>query len=166
MANPYIGEVRLFAGNFPPAGWKFCNGELLPISEYETLFQLIGTTYGGDGETTFRLPDLQSRVPIHQGNGYVIGETGGAEEVTLTTPQLPVHNHTAVASAGVGTLNSPAGALPASGPQGLYSEGAGDAVLAASAVTAVGGSQPHENRQPFVALNYVISLFGIWPSQT
>lgn len=166
MANPFIGEVRLFGGNFPPVGWKFCNGELLPIAEYETLFNLIGTTYGGDGQTTFRLPDLQSRVPIHQGNGYVVGETGGVEEVTLTTQQLPVHNHATFASTGAGNLNSPAGALPASGPQGLYSEGTGDAALAATAVAPTGGWQPHENRQPFIAMNYIISLFGIWPSQS
>lgn len=164
MANPYIGELRLFAGNFPPSGWMLCDGALLPISQYDTLYALIGTTYGGNGHTTFALPDLRGRVPIHQGNTYVIGETGGVEQVTLTTQQLPSHSHALLANPGTGTVNSPAAAMPAAGPQGLYSEGTGDALLASSAVTPVGGSQPHENRQPYVALNYIISLFGIWPS--
>src|SRR5207249_3306348 len=98
MAQPYIGEIRMFAGNFAPAGWMFCEGQVLPISEYETLFTIIGTTYGGDGQETFALPDLRSRVPIHQGNGFILAETGGAEEITLTTQQIPIHTHTPRAS--------------------------------------------------------------------
>src|SRR6516165_9248553 len=98
MAQPYVGEIRMFAGNFAPAGWMFCEGQLLPISEYETLFNLIGTTYGGDGQSTFALPDLRGRLPLHQGSGYVIGQSGGAETVTLTTQQMPVHSHSLMAS--------------------------------------------------------------------
>src|SRR5581483_1808798 len=108
MAQPYVGEIRMFAGNFAPAGWMFCDGQLLPISEYETLFNLIGTTYGGDGQETFALPDLRGRLPLHQGNGFILAETGGAEEVTLTASQLPAHNHALLASTSPGTENSPA----------------------------------------------------------
>ena len=109
MAQPYIGEIRMFAGNFPPAGWMFCEGQLLPISENETLFQLIGTTYGGDGQSTFALPDLRGRVPIHQGNGFILAETGGVEEVTLTSQQIPSHSHALLASTAVGSAPGPAG---------------------------------------------------------
>src|SRR6478672_8078884 len=109
MAQPYVGEIRMFAGNFAPAGWMFCEGQLLPISEYETLFNLIGTTYGGDGQSTFALPDLRGRIPMHPGNGHVQGERAGAETVTLTTSQIPVHNHALLATSAVGTQSSPAG---------------------------------------------------------
>src|SRR6188474_2950932 len=107
MAQPYVGEIRMFAGNFAPAGWMFCEGQLLPISENETLFQLIGTTYGGDGESTFALPDLRGRIPIHQGNGFILAETGGAEEITLTVNQIPAHSHPALASIDVATDTAP-----------------------------------------------------------
>ncbi len=107
MAQPYVGEIRMFAGNFAPAGWMFCEGQLLPISEYETLFQLIGTTYGGDGESTFALPDLRGRLPIHQGNGFVLAETGGAEEITLTVNQIPAHSHPLLASNTVSNQSAP-----------------------------------------------------------
>src|SRR5215207_9636074 len=109
MAQPFVGEIRMFAGNFPPVGWMFCDGQLLPISENETLFNLIGTTYGGDGQSTFALPNLQSRIPIHQGSGFVIGEAGGAEEITLTVQQIPSHSHAFLASASPGNANSPTG---------------------------------------------------------
>src|SRR5512145_3024049 len=109
MAQPYVGEIRMFGGNFAPAGWMFCEGQLLPISENETLFQLIGTTYGGDGESTFALPDLRGRIPIHQGNGFILAETGGAEEITLTVSQIPAHSHPLLASSGPGNLNTPGG---------------------------------------------------------
>src|SRR3981189_1210253 len=121
MAQPYVGEIRMFAGNFAPAGWMFCEGQLLPISEKETLFQLIGTTYGGDGQSTFALPDLRGRVPIHFGNGFILAETGGAEEVTLTVQQIPAHSHPLLASTGAGTVNTPGGNGPgASPPVPLY----------------------------------------------
>src|SRR3954447_9201879 len=111
MAQPYVGEIRMFAGNFAPAGWMFCDGQLLPISEYETLFQLIGTTYGGDGQSTFALPQLQSRVPMHQGNGFILAETGGAETITLTVSQIPAHSHPFLTSADTGTGSNPGGNL-------------------------------------------------------
>src|SRR5512136_2546692 len=123
MAQPYVGEVRMFAGNFAPAGWMFCEGQLLPISEYETLFQLIGTTYGGDGQSTFALPDLRGRLPIHQGNGFILAETGGAEEITLTVNQIAAHGHPFLATTSAGSDNSPSGKLPAASPSlSLYIE--------------------------------------------
>lgn len=174
MAQPYVGEIRMFAGNFPPVGWMFCDGQLLPISENETLFQLIGTTYGGDGESTFQLPNLQSRIPLHFGTGpdgvtYQLAEAAGTESVTLTTQQIPVHTHAQLCSSGNG-LNSAdpvnnvasktdlsqyssAGAIVAMGNPNLLSD-------------PTGGSQPHENCQPFLCINYIISLFGIFPSPT
>lgn len=167
MAQPYVGEIRLFAGNFAPAGWMFCSGQTLPISENEVLFQLIGTTYGGDGEETFALPDLQSRVPIHMGNGYTIGQTVGQESVTLTQNQIPSHNHQIVATTALGSETSPAGNVLAQLGSGyLYSASAVGGSLAPQSVASDGGSQPHENCQPFVCVNYIISLFGIFPSQT
>jgi len=167
MAQPYVGEIRLFAGNFAPAGWMFCEGQLLPISENETLFQLIGTTYGGDGESTFALPDLRGRVPIHQGNGFILAETGGAEEVTLTTSQIPAHGHALLASSRRGDQLNPAGALPAQSPNvAPYVNAATTAAFAATAISPVGGSQPHTNFQPYLCVDFIISLFGIFPSPT
>ncbi len=164
MAQPYVGEIRLFAGNFAPAGWMFCDGTLLSIAEYETLFQLIGTTYGGDGQSTYALPDLRGRVPMHQGNGYVLGERSGVEQVTLTQQQIPAHTHP-FGVAGPGTHAGPAGrvlATPPSTPR--FSTVAPDAQV--SPTDAVGGSQPHDNMQPYLTLNPIISLFGIFPSPT
>lgn len=167
MAQPYVGEIRIFAGNFAPAGWMFCDGQLLPISENETLFQLIGTTYGGDGQSTFALPNLQSRVPLHQGNGYILAETGGAEEVTLTVNQIPAHTHTVITSSAPGYANRPTGMVPAASPNvDLYGTNPTNANMAAGAMSGTGGSQPHENVQPFLAVNHIISLFGIFPSPT
>jgi microcystin-dependent protein len=167
MAQPYVGEVRMFAGNFAPAGWMFCEGQLLPISEYETLFQLIGTTYGGDGQSTFALPDLRGRLPIHQGNGFILAETGGVESVTLTPNQIPAHNHAFLASSAPATGNAPAGALYAeSSTINMYIEDVANANLGASAVSPVGGSQPHDNYQPYLCVDFIISLFGIFPSPT
>ena len=166
MAQPYVGEIRMFAGNFNPAGWMFCDGQLLPISENETLFQLIGTTYGGDGESTFALPNLQSRAPLHQGNGFVLAETGGVESVTLTTAQIPQHTHTYIASTNTGTDKSPSGRVTdqTSGGVLIYIEEGVDQPMAANAIGPQGGSQPHENLQPYLAINFIISLFGIFPS--
>ena len=173
MAQPYVGEIRIFAGNFAPAGWMFCDGSTLPISENETLFQLIGTTYGGDGQTTFNLPDLRGRVPIHQGtdaatgSSFILGEQSGVETVTLTLQQTPVHSHSLLATDAVGTQVNPGGNLLANsqGPQPYIQEDP-DNNLNAQAMAASGGSQPHENLQPYLGINFIISLFGIFPSPT
>jgi microcystin-dependent protein len=173
MAQPYVGEIRIFAGNFPPVGWLFCEGQILPISENETLFQLIGTTYGGDGQETFAMPDLRGRLPVHQGQGpgitqnYVLAAAAGVEEVTLTIQQIPVHNHAFVASTAVSNSNSPANQVIAQSTQrAAYYEATTTTNLAPTAILPVGGSQPHTNFQPYLCLNYIISLFGIFPSQT
>lgn len=164
---PYVGEIRMFAGNFAPAGWAFCEGQLLPISENDTLFTLIGTTYGGDGQSTFALPDMRGRIPVHQGNGFILAETGGVEEVTLTPQQIPVHSHAVQASTAVGSSTSPAGnVLAASGSGNVYRPAPASAVMSAQSVWPVGGSQPHTNMQPYLCIDYIISLFGIFPSPT
>jgi microcystin-dependent protein len=167
MAQPYVGEIRMFAGNFAPAGWMFCSGQLLPISENETLFQLIGTTYGGDGQSTFALPDLRSRVPIHQGNGFILAETGGAEEITLTVSQIPAHSHPLLASSAAGQNSAPPNNVLATIVGNIYNPNAANLVnMNPQSVGAVGGSQPHSNLQPFLCVNFIISLFGIFPSPT
>lgn len=166
MAQPYVGEIRMFAGTFAPLGWMFCSGQLLPISENETLFQLIGTTYGGDGQSTFALPNLQSRVPIHQGNGFILAETGGAEEITLTVNQIPAHTHALLASSGNATSTDPGKNLLSKTVKLIYRGGPADQPLAPQANGPTGGSQPHTNIQPYGCLNYIISLFGIFPSPT
>ena len=155
--------------NFPPVGWVFCDGSLLPISEQETLFQLIGTTYGGDGQENFAVPDLRGRVPIHQGGVFSMGETGGVESVTITTQSLPTHNHPMTASQDQGTLPDPGNnVLGRTNTPGvfMYVNDAPDVQLAANSVSPVGGSQPHENMAPFQVITYIISLYGIFPSQT
>lgn len=167
MAQPYVGEIRMFAGNFAPAGWMFCEGQLLPISENETLFQLIGTTYGGDGQSTFALPDLRGRIPVHQGNGFILAETGGAEEITLTVNQIPAHTHPLLASAGPGNSNAPGGNITGeSAAVKIYISESPTANLNPQAVSPVGGSQPHTNFQPYLCVDFIISLFGIFPSPT
>lgn len=168
MAQPYVGEIRMFAGNFAPAGWMFCEGQLLPISENETLFQLIGTTYGGDGESTFALPDLRGRIPIHQGNGFILAETGGAEEITLTVSQIPAHSHPFLASQDIGNQVDPTNRTIANVPGGLlpYLEDVSTLNLNPLAITSTGGSQPHTNFQPYLCVDFIISLFGIFPSPT
>jgi|SRR5688572_8728395 len=164
MAQPYVGEIRMFGGNFPPAGWMFCDGQLLPISENETLFQLIGTTYGGDGQSTFALPDLRGRVPIHQGNGFILAETGGVESVTLTVPQIPAHGHGFLASADLANSPNPAGHVLAEAVSTTpYFAGPPAVPLAPQSILPSGGSQPHENLQPYQCISYIISLFGIFP---
>ena len=181
MAQPYVGEIRMFAGNFSPNGWLFCEGQLLPISENETLFQLIGTMYGGDGESTFALPDLRGRIPLHFGTGpdgttYTQAETGGVEEVTLTTQQIPIHNHAMFCfSDNSGAVSSnPQSAV--AGPADIFQYNdltvapntAPNAQLGTPPFTSAiaGGSQPHENFAPYLCINYIISLFGIFPSPT
>jgi len=164
MSQPYVGEVRMFAGNFAPAGWMFCEGQVLPISENDTLFNLIGTTDGGDGQFTFALPDLRGRIPLHQGNGYILAEAGGVESVTLTTNQLPVHSHAVRASSAAATAAAgPTGVLAAA-KTALYGSDPPSRPMAANAVTVAGASQPHDNMAPYLALNFIISLFGIYPS--
>ncbi len=166
MAQPYVGEIRMFAGNFAPAGWMFCSGQLLPISENETLFNLIGTTYGGDGQTTFALPDLRSRVPLHQGNGFILAETGGAEEITLTVQQIPAHSHPLLATTNPGATTNPNPNLTSNSPNvQVYIEDVTGVNMSAQAISPVGGSQPHTNLQPYLTINFIISLFGIFPSQ-
>jgi microcystin-dependent protein len=167
MAQPYVGEIRMFAGNFPPAGWMFCEGQLLPISENETLFQLIGTTYGGDGESNFQLPDLRGRLPIHQGNGFILAEQGGAEEITLTVNQIPAHSHPFLATTAAGNNPNPGNnILSAAGNIDLYRETAANTPMSPQAIGPVGGSQPHTNFQPYLCIDFIISLFGIFPSPT
>ncbi|MBE2193549.1 MAG: phage tail protein [Anaerolinea sp.] len=164
MSNPYIGEIRMFGGNFAPAGWAFCNGATLSISENDALFTLIGTTYGGDGQTTFNLPDLQGRVPVHQGNSFVLGQIGGTESVTLTPTQMPAHNHIAQGATGNTDVN-PTGRAPSSLLQ-MYLPFDPSVVGNMNPTSVVGGSQPHENRQPYLAISFIISLFGIFPTQS
>jgi microcystin-dependent protein len=168
MSNPYVGEIRLFAGNFAPAGWMFCQGQLLPIAENEVLFVLIGTTYSGDGQNTFALPDLRGRVPVHQGQGpglspRTLGAVHGTETVTLTPQQIPLHTHALHASSAAASGTAPGDALLAATPVASYDSAAGSVAMAAIAVGSAGGNQPHENMAPTLAVNYIISLFGIYP---
>lgn len=170
-SQPYVGEIALFAGNFAPDGWLFCDGSCLPISEYETLYQLISSTYGGDGESTFCLPNLCGRAPLHAGRGpgasYQLGEMGGTEETTLTTQQIPNHSHALGVSSSPGTTTSPQG-FPAIGGNGSAQYTQSTASLATQPVQTLGGfggGQPHNNMQPYLAVNYIISLYGVYPQQ-
>jgi microcystin-dependent protein len=166
MSTPFVGEIRMFAGNFPPQGWAFCDGQILSIAENTVLFALVGTTYGGDGESTFALPDLRSRAPVHQGPGYVQGQVGGAETVTLTTAQMPPHVHALLAStAPASATKGPTDALGSSTAMRLYGSAAPNMAMAAASIGAAGGDQPHENMPPFVAVNFIIALFGVFPTQ-
>lgn len=170
MSNPFIGEIRMFGGSFAPAGWAFCAGQLLPISENDALFTLIGTTYGGDGESTFALPDLQSRVPMHMGTGaggitYTLGESGGVENVTLTTNQIPLHSHPLLANTSLATLPDPVNSVLAQSRTAsidLYVEDSPNGAMA-NVISPIGGSQPHTNIQPYLAISFIISLFGVFP---
>ena len=175
MSDPFVGEIKMFGGNFPPSGWMLCQGQLIPISENDVLFQLIGTTYGGDGQSTFALPDLTGRAAIHQGQGpgitqsYQLGEKAGVESVTLSTQQIPVHNHNAV-TATTGQVSAAPGNILADAQTTqtgarIYSAQASDVNMNANTIAITGGSQPHNNIQPTLAINFIISLFGIFPSQ-
>ena len=167
MAQPYVGEIRMFAGNFAPAGWMFCEGQLLPISENETLFNLIGTTYGGDGQSTFALPDLRGRLPMHMGNGFILAETGGAEEVTLTVNQIPIHSHPLLCSTAVTQATNPTGNVVGQSTQSTqFIDDVPNVNLAPQVAGPDGGSQPHSNFQPYLCVDFIISLFGIFPSPT
>jgi microcystin-dependent protein len=167
MGTPYVGEIRMFGGNFAPAGWMLCQGQLLAISENETLFNLIGTTYGGDGQSTFGLPNLQSRVPIHQGPGFTLAQAAGEETVTLTLQQIPGHSHAPAANSGNGTQGSPSNGVWAQSTLNQFSiTNPPNEAMAPQAILASGGSQPHDNMMPYLVINFIISLFGIFPSQT
>ncbi len=171
MSQGFIGEIRLFGGNFAPVGWAFCNGQIIPISQNSALFNLIGTTYGGDGQSTFALPDLQGRRPVHQGQGpglstYVIGQLGGVEAVTLIGSQGGSHSHSPQAVAQSGTVDAPAGNVWAQWSDNPYATTGSTEDLAANAIGQSGGNQPHENRSPFLVVSYIIALYGIYPTQT
>lgn len=164
MAQPYIGEIRMFGSNFAPVGWQFCDGTLLSISDNEALFQLIGTTYGGDGQSTFAVPDLRGRLPVHQGNGFTVGQSAGVESVTLTVPQLPSHGHPLQASTNAADTPNVQSALPATGSVSqLYWGDPPDTPLAAPAISGVGINLPHDNLQPYLCVSFIISLYGIFP---
>lgn len=168
MADPYIGELKIFGGNFAPVGWMFCAGQLLAIAQYDALFALIGTTYGGDGVSTFALPDLRGRAAVGQGSGYNLGQAAGVETVTLTSNQLPAHNHLALATGTVTNTASPAGATLAAtqgAGQVLYGPPTNLAPMAGSAIGTTGGNQPHDNMMPSLVLNWIIAVEGIFPSQ-
>jgi microcystin-dependent protein len=174
MSDPYIGEVRMFGGNFAPRGWSFCDGSLLSISEYETLYTLLGTTYGGDGQTTFGVPDLRGRLPIHAGaapggSTYTLGESAGSETVTLTTAQLAAHSHALMASASPADGADPtSNVLAGSDSQNFYGPANPDKAAAMNPgfVTSTGGSQPHDNMQPYLCVTFIIATEGIYPSQS
>ena len=172
MAQPYVGEIRMFGGNFAPRDWAFCEGQLLPIDQFDALFALIGTTYGGDGQTTFQLPDLRGRIPVHQGthNGsgttFTLGERAGNENVTLTIQQIPIHTHPVAVSASPGHVADPSNALVAADRDfASFSGSIPSQPMASGSVAPAGGSQPHENMPPFLCVSFIISLFGIFPSQ-
>jgi microcystin-dependent protein len=172
MAQPYVGEIRMFAGNFAPAGWAFCDGSIQPIIENETLFNLIGTTYGGDGQETFALPDLRGRIPIHQGTNpqtgttYQISQMAGVESVTLATLQIPFHTHPLLASSDPAlTLNAEGNVLGATATATPLFQNTPALALSPQSITPTGGSQPHDNMQPYICVNFIISLFGLFPTQ-
>lgn len=164
--DPFIGEIRMFGGNFAPVSWAFCNGQLLAIAEYDALYSLIGTTYGGDGQTTFALPDLRGRLPIHQGSGYSLGQAAGTESVTLTVNDLPAHNHAVLGTSAEVETSTPSGLFATSADTSFYApENPAKAVAMSSAVVSpTGGSQPHDNMQPYLCVSFIIALEGIFPS--
>lgn len=160
----YVGEIRMFAGNYAPQGWALCNGQLLSIAEYDVLFALLGTTYGGDGQTTFGLPDLQGRAPLHVSTTYPLGSKGGTETVTLTANQMPMHTHVPNATTSTAESTDPSNKVWAKGTYESYAAVAPDAAMSPASISAAGGSQPHENMMPSLAISYIISLYGIFPS--
>ena len=169
MSNPYIGEIRMGGWNFAPAGWAMCDGQLMAIDQNTALFSLLGTTYGGDGQTNFALPDLRGRLPVHVGPGFALGQAAGAETVTLTSSQVAMHSHQFLCSLNPGGQADPTGNVPATlatGAGSAYVPGQPDTALATQSIgSAPGGSQPHDNLQPYQCITFVISLFGTYPSQ-
>jgi microcystin-dependent protein len=165
MGTPFMSEIKIISWNFPPKGWAYCNGQFLPINQNQALFSLLGTSYGGNGQTTFALPDLRGRAPIHVGQGFIQGQAGGQEFHTVTQNEMPQHNHLVGANSTAGGTTSPSGALLAKAPANLYGSPANLVAMAPSSVSNVGGSQPHENRQPFLVLNFIIALQGVFPSR-
>jgi microcystin-dependent protein len=165
LSQPYVGQITLFAGNFAPYGYATCDGQTLSISANEVLYNLIGTTYGGDGQSTFNLPDLRGRIPLHQGNSYGVGQLGGTETVTLTPAQLPAHNHVPAASTTPGNSPTPLGNCWAESAIDAYSSASPSVAMSVPAIGLTGGNGPHENRMPHLAILFVISLFGVYPSQ-
>lgn len=162
----YVGEIRMFAGNFAPQGWALCDGSLLSIAENDVLFSLLGTTFGGDGQTTFALPDLRGRIPLGiNPSTYPQGQKGGAETVTLLPNQIPVHTHTVGAQVEAGTTTHPEGAVWAQAAQSAFASVNADKPMNAQAVLATGGNQPHENMMPYLPINFIISLYGVYPQQ-
>ena len=172
MSDPYIGEIRMFGGNFAPVDWALCQGQLMAISQNAALFALLGTTYGGDGVQTFNLPDLRGRAPMHQGQGpgitaKIMGERAGLENVTLTTNQLPGHSHPMVASTDpADQINGSNGVVAAAPTLSMYIAAPPDSALNSSSVQSVGGNQPHENMQPFLVVTFIIALAGIFPTRS
>ena len=170
MSQPYYGEIRMFAGNFAPTGWAFCDGQLLQIADYDVLFQLIGTTYGGDGQQNFAVPDLRGRIPIHVGTGFSgvsrgLAEFGGTEHETLTVAQIPQHLHRGATSAAA-SKTSPVSSLAGdTGLNSIYADGAGAPIASPNSTVPAGGSQPHGNLMPFLCVSFIISLNGIYPPQ-
>jgi microcystin-dependent protein len=164
MSEPFLGEIKIISWNFPPKGWSFCNGQLLPINQNQALFSILGTTYGGDGRVNFALPNLQGRVPVHVGDGIVLGELGGETTHTLNISETPAHNHVPVGSSSSPSAPGAAGNLWATGNASVYT-GTPNAAMNPAGVLPLGGSQPHENMSPYLVLNYIIALQGIFPSQ-
>ena len=164
MSEPFLSEIRIFSFGYAPKGWALCNGQLLPINQNQALFSLLGTTYGGNGQTTFALPNLRGQVPIHVGNGHTLGETAGSTSVTVNIQQMPTHTHNLVASDANGTQPVPPGNVLAQA-NNLYTPAANLTALDPSTVSNVGGSQPHNNKMPYLVLNFCIALQGIFPSQ-
>lgn len=165
MSEPFISEVKIVSFNFAPKGWALCNGQLLSINQNQALFSLLGTTYGGDGRVNFALPNLQGRIPIHVGNGHTLGEVGGQENHTLITQEMPAHTHTISASNAAPNQGTPAGSMWANN-SGAYSSASTDSSMNPASISNAGGNQPHTNIQPYLVLNFIIALVGIFPSQS
>ncbi|MFZ5815174.1 MAG: phage tail protein [Bacillota bacterium] len=166
MSEPFLAEIKIISFGFAPKGWAFCNGQQLPINQNQALFSLLGTTYGGNGQTTFALPNLQGRVPIHMGGGNILGQSGGEPVHTLSVNEMPVHTHQVMANGAGADSTGPAGKVWAPSTANPYTAGASpDTALNSAAISPAGGGEPHENMQPYLVLNYVIALQGIFPSR-
>ena len=166
MATPFLGEIKIASFSYPPRGWAYCNGQILPVNQNQNLFNVIGNRYGGNGTTTFALPDFRGRAPMHVGNGMAMGQAGGEEFHTLVAAELPEHNHTVAASSAPGTVNTPNGNYLANSNVSPYRTDTDTNLEPVQAISSAGSSQPHENRQPFLVLNFIVALQGIAPSQS